>query len=62
MILEKLLNKRIKVIKKDGYAKVGILVDLDPLFVFLKSSSKIEAIAKDSIERIEVLENEQRSY
>jgi small nuclear ribonucleoprotein (snRNP)-like protein len=58
MILEKLLNKRIKVIKKDGYAKVGILVDLDPLFVFLKSSSKIE----DSIERIEVLENEQRSY
>ena len=56
MLLEKLLNKEVKVVKKDGYTKVGVLVDLDPVFIFLKSSSKIEAIAKDSIERIEVLD------
>ena len=56
MLLEKLLNKEVKVVKKDGYTKVGVLVDLDPVFIFLRSSSKIEAIAKDSIERIEVLD------
>ncbi len=59
MALENLLNKPVKVVKKDGYTKLGILVDTDALFVFIQNSSgKIEAIAKDSIERIEVVKSE----
>ena len=59
MLLEKLINKFVKVVKKDGYTKLGILVDTDPLFIFIQNSSgKIEAIAKDSIERIEVVKDE----
>ena len=58
MLLEKLINKFVKVVKKDGYTKIGKLVDTDPLFIFLENSGKIEAIAKDSIERIEVVKSE----
>ena len=58
MLLEKLINKFVKVVKKDGYTKIGKLVDTDPLFIFLENSGKIEAIAKDSIERIEVVKDE----
>lgn len=59
MLLEKLINKFVKVVKKDGYTKLGKLVDTDPLFIFIQNSSgKIEAIAKDAIERIEVVKDE----
>lgn len=59
MLLEKLINKSVKVVKKDGYTRLGVLVDIDPLFIFIQNSSgKIEAIAKDAIERIEVVKSE----
>jgi len=59
MLNEKYSGKKIKIFKKDHFLKWGTFVGSDDKFVFIKTSNGVEGIAKDEIERIVLVDNDE---